>query len=48
MGGRAGMVEAEETAQQFTALAALVEDTDSVSSTHMVAHTTCNSSSGEI
>lgn len=44
MGGR-GVEEAQETAQQFTALAALVEDADSVCSTHTVAHTICNSSS---
>lgn len=48
MGGRAGWGKAGETAQQFTALAALVEDTDSVCSTHMVVHTISNSSSAGI
>ena len=33
-----GQAGAEEMAQQLKALAALAEDTDSIPSTHMVAH----------
>lgn len=44
-GGRAGMGEAGEIAQQFRVLAALVQNTDSVPSTHTVVQNICNSSS---
>lgn len=47
-GGRAGMGEAGETAQLFTALASLVEDADSERSTHTLVHTISNSSSAGI
>lgn len=40
------MREAGDTAQQFRALAALVENADSVPNTHKVVQTICNSSSG--
>lgn len=42
------MREAGDTAQQFRALAALVENADSVPNTHKVVQTICNSSSGGV